>query len=320
MSETIYAAFVDPYHAENAAGALLDHGVPASDISLVLSEEYQKRQGTTRDPELGYIQQTITAGSAGHTERFDPLGNDLRNSGEVQIGGGDLGPRSEAPESDLNPAQNDYPSVAAGTPTAFSSRPPDAETDFNRNLDTRDYNKDYTSEVDQETRSESAKDHRRMEAVPHGNPEPPVMQNAETGIPIYDADRAAKHGITVTTPADAAIGAAKGAGFGLGVGALAALAALAVPGFGLIIGGGVLATAIAGIAATTGAGAVAGGVFGFLKDQGVPAHDIPKYQEVYDEGGAILSVSVDSAVPRGEIEDVLKKYGAHLVDRYGYVA
>jgi hypothetical protein len=272
MPETIYAAFIDPYHAENAAGALLDHGVPASDISLILSEEYRKQRGTVDDPELGYVQQTISAGTAGHTGRFDPLGNDLRNSGEVQVLGGELGPGTE-------------------------------------------YTRDQIRIDETEIAHDSS-----MRPLPHGTPEAPVMDNAEIGLPTYDAEQAAKHGITTTTPQDAARGAAQGGGLGVGVGAFAALAAVLVPGFGLILGGGVLATAVAGIAATAGAGAVAGGVFGFLKDQGVPAHDIPKYQQVYDDGGAILSVSLSGRAQRSEVEDVLAKYGAHLVDRYGYAA
>src|SRR5205085_9990716 len=85
-----------------------------------------------------------------------------------------------------------------------------------------------------------------------------------------DNDLSAKTGLSTTTPADAGVGAAKGAGIGLGVGVLAALASIFVPGFGLVAGGGALATAIAGAVGTTAAGAIAGGVHGYLKDQGVP--------------------------------------------------
>ncbi len=265
MADTIFAAFEDPHHAENAVGALLDRGVPPDDISLILSEDYKEKLATA---ELGYTQQTIDAGAAGRTMRFDPLGNDLRNSGEVQILGGEL-----------------------GLPDEMGRNP---------------------EEVTESTGS--------MTPLPHGTPEPPVMAGVETGVPSYDSEQAAKHGVTTTTAADTAAGAAKGAGYGLGIGVIATAATLLVPGFGLVIGGGVLASAVGAVIASTGAGAVAGGVVGLLKDQGMPAHQADKCQEIYEDGGAILSVSLRESVSRAEIEDVLAKYGAHLVEGFGYVS
>ena len=78
--------------------------------------------------------------------------------------------------------------------------------------------------------------------------------------PPGDTDAAAKHGISTTTPEDAGEGAVKGTGIGLGVGILASLAALTVPGVGLVLGGGALAAALGATALTAGAGAIAGGV------------------------------------------------------------
>src|SRR4051812_39165893 len=40
MADTLYASFADPSLAEQAAGALLDHGVKNEDISLVAGEQY----------------------------------------------------------------------------------------------------------------------------------------------------------------------------------------------------------------------------------------------------------------------------------------
>lgn len=129
---------------------------------------------------------------------------------------------------------------------------------------------------------------------------------------------AAKGGISTTTPGDAASGAVKGAGIGLGVGVMAALAALMVPGFGLVLGGGALATAIAGAAGATAAGAVAGGTFGYLKDQGVPDEVATEYNKAFESGGAILAVNVPSGdVDSATAETVLAKYGANNVGSYG---
>ncbi|MCC6728473.1 MAG: hypothetical protein IT208_03955 [Chthonomonadales bacterium] len=136
-----------------------------------------------------------------------------------------------------------------------------------------------------------------------------------------DLEAAAKGGITTTTPGDAASGAAKGAGIGLGVGVIAALAAIAVPGFGLVAGGGALATAIGAAAGTTAAGAVAGGAYGYLKDQGVPDRVAEDYNAALEQGGALLAVTLPSGdVDRPTAEGVLAKYGAGAVSTYGIAA
>lgn len=131
-------------------------------------------------------------------------------------------------------------------------------------------------------------------------------------------DLTARTGISTTTPADAASGAAKGAGIGLGVGVLAALASLAVPGFGLVLGGGALATAIAGAIGATAAGAAAGGITGYLKDQGVPEAAATRYGETFNRGGAVLAVNVPSNnVDTLTAQSILAKYGALNVATYG---
>jgi len=132
-------------------------------------------------------------------------------------------------------------------------------------------------------------------------------------------EKAAKQGISTTTPGDAAAGAAKGAGIGLGVGILAALASIIVPGFGLVAGGGALATAIAGAAGTTAAGAIAGGVHGYLKDQGVPDQVAVDYDHAVKNGGALLAVTVPSNnVDEATCREILAKYQASNVNTYGY--
>jgi hypothetical protein len=122
--------------------------------------------------------------------------------------------------------------------------------------------------------------------------------------------QSASSGITTTTPEDAASGAATGAGVGLGVGILAALAAISIPGVGLVVGGGALATALVGTAATTAAGVIAGGVTGYLKDQGVSDDRVSRFTDMYSRGGAILTIDVPSGnVDAVLAESVLSKYG-----------
>ena len=132
-----------------------------------------------------------------------------------------------------------------------------------------------------------------------------------------EAESVAKQGITTTTAEDAGAGAIKGTGIGLGLGILAGLASLVVPGVGLVIGGGALAAAVGAAALTTAAGAAAGGLVGYLKDQGVNELTATRYQQTIGEGGALLAVSLPSnGIGLQEAEMVLNKYGASDISSY----
>ena len=125
-----------------------------------------------------------------------------------------------------------------------------------------------------------------------------------------DHESHAKNGITTTTGSDAASGAAKGGAVGAVVGALAALASLAIPGFGVVIGGGALATAIASAVGTAAAGAVAGGVTGFLKDQGIAEPVARKYEDALKNGGAVVALNLPSGkLTRMQADELMAKYG-----------
>jgi hypothetical protein len=322
----IYAAFKDAEQAESAAGALLDHGLKPESISLIVNDESRQR---LEEEQLNYsAPQTVMQERYRVTAIDEPLGNQKRHPGS-NIEGGDIS------ESDLNPAQNDYPMPEGPAgPESFSSAPGGALRDYNAGLEGDDYNRTYEADVDRENRKEFERT--RGNADELSTPAPPtdegfgaerkeraeIERDAEIRPAAYDAERAAKRGITTTTPEDSASGAKKGAAIGLGVGALAAAIAIFVPGVGLVIGGGALATAAAGIAASSGAGALAGGVFGYLKDQGIEEEDMPHFQEAYDSGGAILEITAESDedLDRRQIEGILAKYGAARVANHGYMA
>ena len=129
------------------------------------------------------------------------------------------------------------------------------------------------------------------------------------GASLEDIESKGKTGITTTTGKDAAAGAAKGAGVGVVVGVLGALASLAIPGFGLVIGGGALAMALASAAGTAVGGAFAGGIAGYLDDQGVPTPIAVRYQDVIKNGGALLAVTL----PSGKCDEVL---GREMLAKY----
>ena len=123
----------------------------------------------------------------------------------------------------------------------------------------------------------------------------------------------AANGITTTTISDAESGALSGATIGLGVGVIAALASIFLPGIGLVIGGGALALALSGAAGATGVGAISGGVYGFLRDQGVSEPHLTSYHESYTSGGSIIGVELNGQLDRNDIEGLLVKYNAENI-------
>lgn len=140
-----------------------------------------------------------------------------------------------------------------------------------------------------------------------------------TGTPSTTVDTSdnveavGKEGITTTTPQDAAAGAAVGSGVGLVAGILLGAAALAVPGVGLVLAGGALATAMGAAAATAAAGAVAGGVTGYLRDMGMPEQAAQEAAARLHEGDYLLSIVADSA-RYDDLKQLLIKYNAVGVD------
>jgi len=138
---------------------------------------------------------------------------------------------------------------------------------------------------------------------------------------VHEVRADLKHGITTTTAADAASGAAKGAGVGLGVAALATLASLLIPGFGLVTGGGALATALIGAAGTTAGGALAGGIAGYLQDQGVEEQVALDSEAALRNGRAVVVVRCPSGkLSESEISAILLKYHASTFGRSESVA
>ncbi len=136
-------------------------------------------------------------------------------------------------------------------------------------------------------------------------------------INASEAEVQAKTGITTTTAGDAVIGAAKGGVVGVGVGILAALACLMIPGVGLVLGGGALATAIAGGVGVAAAGAATGGIAGYLDDQGMGPEVTTRYATAFALGSTVVSVEVPTGnLPPGFAEQMLAKYGATDVGTY----
>ncbi|CAN5537767.1 hypothetical protein BH11ARM2_BH11ARM2_32540 [soil metagenome] len=300
--KTLYAAFDDASKAESAADALLAAGAQAKDMSLVASEAARERIEHPI-PDDSFPGMVLRSGQM----EIDPLGNHLRQGPGVIAGGsitesgvGATNTNAAAVGDDLNPAQDDYPRTGSASTTELSSRPPDASSDFNAGIDKRSYDADYVDGTQREiARSTEEDERRRLEA--NRTPE------SDAG-PRETAADVAHH-----TIADAATTAKRTAVIGLGVGALAAVSAIAIPGFGLVLGGGALAAAAAAIAASRGNEEVAGGVAGWLQENGVPADAIPELRGAYEKDGAILTLHEGLL----GAEDILRRSGAAHVGLYG---
>ena len=106
----------------------------------------------------------------------------------------------------------------------------------------------------------------------------------------------------------------KGALGGAGIGAILGVAALAIPGVGpLAAAGAIASSAIPGAAAIgAGAGALAGGLTGLLKDHGVSDEDASYYEGRINDGGIFVSVDASEGdVPTEAVREILSRNGGH---------
>ena len=127
------------------------------------------------------------------------------------------------------------------------------------------------------------------------------------------------HEIDHHDPDNKGSGAGKGAVVGGGVGALAGLAALAIPGVGPFIaaGGLIEALGVAGSAAATSAavGGTAGGLTGALLKYGVSEDDARYYEERVHGGDILVTVEETRAGDRDIARRTLREAGGHTRDR-----
>jgi uncharacterized protein YjbJ (UPF0337 family)/uncharacterized membrane protein len=116
--------------------------------------------------------------------------------------------------------------------------------------------------------------------------------------------------LTTTDAEDVAQGAATGAVLGAIAGVAAGLAVLMVPGFGLVAGAGPLLLGLGGASAA--AGAVAGGVYGGLRDIGIEEPYARAYEERIRSGDVLLTAIIPTTA-EDDVLDALAEYGAEDV-------
>ncbi len=223
----ITAAFVDPDGAERAIGALLDHGVEASQVSVA---SRASSEGVSDGADVAVIEDAEAAHNV-------PIYMDKDGFMEVQ------------------------------------TDDPPTPTDMN-----------------------AATDSRRGSNTAHSMTDSPIAAEGEFAL-------------TTTTPADAAKGAAGGTLVGLGVGLLAGAAALTIPGVGMVLAAGPLWAAFGAALGTTAAGAVAGGVTGYLRDMGVEGGVADLHHEALTAGGTLVTVHLDENDDTASVAALLAKYG-----------
>jgi hypothetical protein len=114
-------------------------------------------------------------------------------------------------------------------------------------------------------------------------------------------------------PEGAAAGATSGALVGGGLGWLAGIGALAIPGLGPFIAAGPIVAALAG----AGAGGVVGGLTGALVGMGIPEYEAKRYEGRIKEGGILLSVHSDDSQWTKKAKEILERTGAQDISSTG---
>src|ERR1041384_2024839 len=114
-------------------------------------------------------------------------------------------------------------------------------------------------------------------------------------------------------PEGTTTGATSGAVIGGGLGWLAGIGALAIPGLGPLIAAGPIMAALAG----AGAGGVVGGIAGALIGVGIPEYEAKRYEGRVKKGGILLSVHSDNSEWTRRAKEILERTGAEDISSTG---
>ncbi len=100
---------------------------------------------------------------------------------------------------------------------------------------------------------------------------------------------------------------------GGGLGWLAGIGALAIPGLGPFIAAGPIVAALAGV----GVGGAVGGITGALIGMGIPEFEAKRYEGLVKEGGILLSVHSDDSEWTKRAKEILERTGAKDISSTG---
>lgn len=121
------------------------------------------------------------------------------------------------------------------------------------------------------------------------------------------------HEKNTKAPEGATTGATTGAVLGGGLGWLAGIGALAIPGLGPFIAAGPIMAALAG----AGAGGALGGITGALIGMGIPEYEAKRYEGRVKDCGILLSVHCDDSRWTKRAKEILEQTGAEDVSSSG---
>lgn len=107
-------------------------------------------------------------------------------------------------------------------------------------------------------------------------------------------------------PEGTTAGVVSGAAVGSGLGWLAGIGALAIPGVGPFIAAGPIMAALAGASI----GGAVGGITGALIGLGIPEYEAKRFAGLVKDGGILMSVHVQDSDRLKEAKEILKRTGA----------
>src|SRR6202046_3011670 len=117
-------------------------------------------------------------------------------------------------------------------------------------------------------------------------------------------------------PEGTAAGATTGAVIGGGLGWLAGIGALAIPGLGPFIAAGPIMAALAGV----GVGGAVGGVTGALIGMGIPEYEAKRYEGRLKKGGILLSVHCNTSEEAKLAKVAIERTGGEDISSTGEAA
>jgi len=141
------------------------------------------------------------------------------------------------------------------------------------------------------------------------------FRNTDISV-LFPEDEGTKdfaHEKKTKAPEGTATGATTGAILGGGLGWLAGIGALAIPGLGPFVAAGPIMAALAGV----GAGGAIGGIAGALIGMGIPEYEAKRYEGRVKEGGILLSVHCDDSKWTKRAKEILEHTGADDISSTG---
>lgn len=141
------------------------------------------------------------------------------------------------------------------------------------------------------------------------------FSNSDVSVLVSDSDttRDFAHRKATKAPEGTATGATAGGLLGGGLGLLAGIGALAIPGLGPLIAAGPIVATLAGV----GAGGAVGGFVGALVGAGIPEYEAKRYEGRVKDGGVLLSVHCDTSDEIKRAKEFLKASGAEDIASSG---